>query len=176
MCRFYHPGMYTILEDMMRKDKYDIVEGVYSQMAPYVLRAKHLHDNIISSLVDIDLSFISEYRQYSGLQGISRLFSYLEYRRMKNYVAHTWPEFDYIVAMSDADKNKLQRVNARLNIIVSPNGVDTSYFRALRNRSPNLNKLAFVGGSNHYPNVDALIYFNDKILKFLFFFLIIFFN
>jgi glycosyltransferase involved in cell wall biosynthesis len=163
MCRFYHPGMYNTLEKMMRKNQYDIVEGVYSQMAPYVLRAKQLDDNITSSLVDIDLSFISEHRQYSGQKGMSRLFSYVEYRRLKNYCAATWSEFDHIVVMSDADKEKLQRLNAGLNIIVSPNGVDISYFRALRNRSPNLNKLAFVGGSNHYPNVDALIYFNDEI-------------
>jgi len=163
ICRFYHPGMENILEKMIRKGKYDIVQAVYCQMAPYLLRAKELDKNVTSSLVDIDLSFISKYREYSAKKGIARILSFLEYRRMKNYVTTIWPKFDYTIAMSEVDKEKLLSLNSELNIIVSPNGVDINYFRPFKDRKPKKNRLAFLGGSNHHPNVDALLYFNSEI-------------
>jgi len=163
ICRFYHPGMERLLEKMIRKDKYDIVQAVYCQMAPYLLRAKELDKNVTSSLVDIDLSFICKYREFSAKKGIARVLSFLEYRRMKKYVTTIWPKFDYIIAMSQVDKEKLLTLNSELNIIVSPNGVDINYFRPLKSRKSKKNRLAFLGGSNHHPNVDAIIYFNNKI-------------
>jgi glycosyltransferase involved in cell wall biosynthesis len=163
ICRFYHSEMVGKLERMIAKDKYDIVYAVYSQMAPYLTLAKVLDRNIKTILEDIDLSFITKYREYENKKGMARIFASFEYKRIKDYVAKTWPSYDKIIVMSDVDKEKLSTISKGMNISVVPNGVDTEYFQPVSHRKSNNNKLAFLGGSLHYPNVDALMYFCKEI-------------
>lgn len=160
--RFYHPTFEKMLDEMILKNKYDIVQAVYCQMAPYLVRAKELDKNIKSVLVDIELSFISKYREYLNKKGLSKFFLFIDYKRMKNYVSKIWPRFDNIIVMSEVDKEKLLALKPELNVSVVPNGVDINYFQPLNHRKSK-NKLAFLGGSLHYPNVDALLYFNEEI-------------
>jgi glycosyltransferase involved in cell wall biosynthesis len=147
---------------MITKDKYDIVYAVYSQMAPYLTHAKVLDKDIKTVLEDIDLSFVTLFRDYLNKRGLAKAFAYFEYRKMKNYVVKTWPSFDNVIVMSDVDKQKLLKIRAGMKISVIPNGVDTEYFQFAGHRKSN-NKLAFLGGSLHYPNVDALLYFFKEI-------------
>lgn len=163
ICRFYHSEMVGKLERMITKDKYDIVYAVYSQMAPYLTQAKVLDRNIKTVLEDIDLSFVTKYREYVNKKGIARVLASFEYKRIKDYVTKTWPGYDKIIVMSDVDKEKLLTINGSMNISVVPNGVDTEYFQSVGYRKSNNNKLAFLGGSLHYPNVDALMYFCKEI-------------
>lgn len=167
ICRFYHPLIEKKLEEMIVENKYDVVQAVYCQMAPYLIRAKKLDSNIKSVLVDIDLSFVAKFREYKAKKGPGKVFSYLEYRFMKYYVSKTWTGFDKIIAMSDIDKKKFLELKPELNVSVVPNGVDTGYFRPSNNRHNDNKKLAFLGGSLHYPNVDALIYFYEEIFPFV---------
>jgi len=162
ICRFYHPGVVQKLEEMVGKDHYDVVHAIYSQMAPYLIRAKALDRNIKSILDDIDLFFVVKYREYLTQKGLARFFYSLEYKRIRDYVARTWPRFDGITVMSMEDKEKLLSLKPNLSISVVPNGVDTDYFRPLNHPKAN-RKLVFVGGSHHYPNVDALSYFCENI-------------
>jgi glycosyltransferase involved in cell wall biosynthesis len=163
ICRFYHSEMVGKLERMITKDKYDIVYAVYSQMAPYLTQAKVLDRNIKTILEDIDLSFVTKYREYENKKGMARVLASFEYKRIKNYVTKTWPGYDKIIVMSDVDKEKLLTISGGMNISVVPNGVDTEYFQSVGYRKSNNNKLAFLGGSLHYPNVDALMYFCKEI-------------
>ena len=162
ICRFYHPEMVRKLDEMVGRDRYDVVHAIYSQMAPYLIRAKALDRNMKSILDDIDLFFVAKYREYLTQKGLARVFSSLEYKKIGDYVARTWPRFDGITVMSMEDKKKLLALNPDLNVSVVPNGVDTDYFRPLNHPRTN-RKLVFVGGSRHYPNVDALSYFCENI-------------
>lgn len=163
ICRFYHSEMSEKLERMITRDKYDIVYAVYSQMAPYLTQAKILDRNIKTVLEDIDLSFVTKYREYANKKGLAKVWASLEYKRTKDYVTRIWPSYDKVIVMSDVDKEKLLTINAGMNISVVPNGVDTEYFQSAGYRKSNNNKLAFLGGSLHYPNVDALMYFLKEI-------------
>jgi glycosyltransferase involved in cell wall biosynthesis len=162
ICRFYHPELLKKLDERVGNDRYDVVHAIYSQMAPYLIRAMTLDRNVKSILDDIDLFFVAKYRDYLTRKGLASVFHFLEYKRIRDYVAKTWPCFDGITVMSMKDKEKLLALNPDLNVSVVPNGVDTDYFRPL-NHSGNNRKLVFVGGSRHYPNVDALSYFCENI-------------
>lgn len=162
ICRFYHPELVKKLNEMVGKDRYDVVHAIYSQMAPYLIRATALDRNVKSILDDIDLFFVAKYRDYLTRKGLARVFYSLECKRIRDYVARTWPRFDGITVMSMKDKEKLLELNPDLNVTVVPNGVDTDYFRPLNHPRTN-RKLAFVGGSRHYPNVDGLSYFCENI-------------
>ncbi len=162
ICRFYHPGLVKKLDEMVGRDRYDVVHAIYSQMAPYLIRAKALDRNLKSILDDIDLFFVAKYREYLTQNGLARAFCSLEYKKIRDYVARTWPRFDGITVMSMEDKKKLLALNPDFNVSVVPNGVDTDYFLPLNHPRTN-RKLVFVGGSSHYPNVDALSYFCENI-------------
>lgn len=162
VCRFYHPDFIKKLKKIVGRDGYDVVHAIYSQMAPYLIQAKALDKNIKSILDDIDLFFVTKYREYLTQKGPASFFYDLEYKKIRDYVARTWPRFDGITVMSEEDKKKLLSLRPELNISVVPNGVDINYFQPHSHRK-NCNKLAFVGGSLHYPNVDALSYFCEEI-------------
>jgi len=65
------------------------------------------------------------------------------------------------VVVSEADRVELQRIVPGANCAVVPNGVDIEAFRPCVGRDDGI---VFVGGTNWFPNRDALQYFCDAIL------------
>jgi len=68
------------------------------------------------------------------------------------------------VAVSDADREGLLRLAPDAHIVVAPNGVDTVEFMPLRGAD---SLIAFLGGTEWLPNLDALHYFGRDILPIL---------
>jgi glycosyltransferase involved in cell wall biosynthesis len=65
------------------------------------------------------------------------------------------------VVVSEADGRELNRMVPGAPVVVVPNGVDVTAFRPESGRDEGL---VFVGGSNWFPNRDALEYFCHEIL------------
>ena len=65
------------------------------------------------------------------------------------------------VVVSEADGHQLANMAPGAPVVVVPNGVDVSTFRPESGRDDGL---VFVGGSNWFPNRDALEYFCQEIL------------
>ena len=65
------------------------------------------------------------------------------------------------VVVSEADRRTLVRMVPGASVAVVPNGVDVTAFRPESGRDEGL---VFVGGSNWFPNRDALEYFCDELL------------
>lgn len=163
VCRFYHPAIEAKLAQMLRSEHYDVVEAIYSQMAPYLQQAHAIDENAKTILEEIDMGFVTKGREFSTRTGLGRMLGRLEYQRMRNYTASTWSGFDEIIAMSDVDKSKLLDLEPQLRVSVIANGVDVDYFQPAAPSNSD-QTLAFLGGSLHYPNVDALNYFCRDIL------------
>ncbi len=68
------------------------------------------------------------------------------------------------VAVSDADREGLLHLAPDARIIVAPNGVDVAEFVPLRGAD---DLIAYLGGTEWFPNVDALEYFGREILPVL---------
>jgi glycosyltransferase involved in cell wall biosynthesis len=90
-----------------------------------------------------------------------------QWKRMLRFEGRTVARFDRVLAVSDVDRETLQRLYGnRLAAPVSviPTGVDTQYFAPLppsRDRRPNI---VFTGSMDWLPNSDGVEYFCREIL------------
>ncbi len=161
-CRFYDPDFEKKLIEMAVGGGFDIIHAVYAQFAPYLLTAKKANDGLATVLVDIDLAFVVTQREHSARKGIAKALLATDHKRVANCVANEWPEFDRIIAMSGTDKRKLLGLEPSLDVSVVPNGVDIEYFQPVPEQGTKAKTIAFLGGSLHYPNVDALNFFINE--------------
>ena len=166
VCRFYHPEIESKLDKLMTEDDYEIVYAIYSQIAPYLEHAKILAPDAKLVLDDIDLAFVTKSRELVDKKGIKRLVASVESKRMTEYVSKTWAGLDRIIAMSEVDRGKLKELNEAMKVSVIPNGVDVNYFRPTSSKQQD-NRIVFLGGSLHYPNVDAMAFFSREIFPLL---------
>ena len=92
--------------------------------------------------------------------------AYLRYQsRLMLEVERRWCERIALnVAVSDQDRTLLKRLAPASRIAVVPNGVDVEEFGP--DSTPGTG-VAYVGGTNPFPNLDALNFFCDQILPHL---------
>ena len=90
-----------------------------------------------------------------------------QWRRMLRFERHTVGRFDRVLAVSDVDRDTLQRLyGERLTAPVSviPTGVDTSYFTVAPIDAAATKRLVFTGSMDWLPNVDAVQFFCREVL------------
>ncbi len=73
--------------------------------------------------------------------------------------------FDYVIAVSQKDKDYFGNFIDKEKIFILSNCVDCNYFNVedLNKVNPISNSLLFTGIMNYKPNVDAMLYFYEKI-------------
>jgi sugar transferase (PEP-CTERM/EpsH1 system associated) len=94
---------------------------------------------------------------------LKKAFFYNQWRKMLNYERKACQRFDSVVAVSDVDRDLMQKEFALEQVYDIPTGVDTKYFAPLRN-PPNPYELVFTGSMDWMPNEDAIVYFAEEIL------------
>jgi len=92
-----------------------------------------------------------------------RLFWYLQWRKMMRYERQACARFDGIVAVSDLDKQVLERDLGARNVYSIPTGVDTDFFRPSF-EPPEDDSLVYLGAMDWLPNEDGMIFFADEVL------------
>src|SRR5215813_4647217 len=108
-------------------------------------------------------SMIWERHYRTSRHPLLRLFWYLQWRKMRRYERHACARFDGIVAVSELDKQMLERDYGARNVHAVPTGVDTDFFRP-HHEPPEENNLVFLGAMDWLPNEDGILFFADEVL------------
>lgn len=93
-------------------------------------------------------------RRYLGLQA----------RFLEGVERHWLPRMSLNIAVSSEDLAELSKLNPQAKLALIPNGVDTDYFSPTDSAGPGA---VFVGGTNWFPNRDALQWFVSEVLPLL---------
>jgi glycosyltransferase involved in cell wall biosynthesis len=80
---------------------------------------------------------------------------------MKKKELSSYNKADIVITVSEPDKQALLQENKRMQIKIIPNIHETEPLMEINEPHPSL---LFVGGFNHPPNVDAVLYFIREIL------------
>jgi sugar transferase (PEP-CTERM/EpsH1 system associated) len=91
-------------------------------------------------------------------------FLSMEYRRLLRYEKKVFSLFNNKTIISEQDKNFIQHPNKK-EIVVVPNGVDTSYFKPLQHKKEF--ELLFNGNMNYPPNIESVEYLVEKIMPYV---------
>lgn len=90
-----------------------------------------------------------------------------QWRRMLRFEGETLRRFDLVLAVSEADRETLQRLypdDLRAPVFTVPTGVDTRYFAPAPNDAAGPRHLVFTGSMDWIPNEDAMRHFCRDIL------------
>jgi len=149
------------LAELLRTQSFDLVHMDSLDLATYLPMCEGLpvacvHHNVESELL----------RRRAPVQGAAPARAYFRYQagRMKQEEQDWIGRIALNVVVSQEDRDELARSVPEARFAIVPNGVDTQEFRP---EPPQASGLAYIGGTNWFPNLDALDFFCESILPHL---------
>lgn len=150
------------LQQLIDSGRFDIVQVEFVQMAALELRLPPGR-RFRTALDEHNIEFDIVKRTASGsVSTARRLYSAVDWRKLKREEVRAWKRFDGVSVTSNRDAEILSTLEPRTKVAVVPNGVDVERFRPSA-VSPDQDTLLFFGAMNYYPNQDGLSYFLERI-------------
>jgi glycosyltransferase involved in cell wall biosynthesis len=97
---------------------------------------------------------------------IGALYSFIQWQKLRRYEAAVCQRVDRVIAVSEADREILQKLAPGTEIAVIPNGVDTRAYDPGQTYSLVLgpHSIVFTGKMDFRPNIDAVLWFCHQVL------------
>lgn len=149
------------LTELLRSQAFDLVHVDSLDLAGYLPACGGLP--VVCVHIDVESALM---RRRAAVDRNRWRRAYLRFQaRLMAKVERTWCERVALnVAMSEPDRTLLKRAAPASRIAVIPNGVDVEEFHP--DGTPGTG-VAYVGGTNTFPNLDALDFLCDQILPHL---------
>ena len=152
---------------------FDVVQVESIEMAPYALGdAGRAADNRPLWVFDnYNVEYLLQQRAFETdvrhpRRWIGALYSFIQWQKLRRYEAAVCRRVDCVIAVSEADREILQKLAPGAEVAVIPNGVDTRAYDP--EQSPSLvlepHSIVFTGKMDFRPNVDAVLWFYHQIL------------
>jgi glycosyltransferase involved in cell wall biosynthesis len=149
-----------VIYNMIMKEKYDILVCDFLQSS---INIENIN-GIKKILFHHNIENIVMKRHYEKSKTyIERIFWLIQWKKMQKYERKLCKKFDGIIAVSDIDKNTLEKEFRARNVFSIPTGIDTAYFHP-QERIVEKNSLVFTGSMDWLPNEDAILFFARDIL------------
>jgi len=106
------------------------------------------------------------HRQIAGGRGgrVRRLFSAVNWRKMRREEHAVWERVDGVTVTSAADAARVRAARPGARVAVVPNAVDVDRFRPRAgDPAPDRSTLLFFGALDYYPNLEGLLWFLDEV-------------
>jgi sugar transferase (PEP-CTERM/EpsH1 system associated) len=165
------PEMHRALADLLRAERYDVLQIEGIEMAPYALRLPRgvrpfvVFDNHNAEYLLQKRTCLTDARRPRRWVGAA--YSLVQWRKLAAYERRVCLDADRVVVVSEADREALQTLVPGLAIAVAPNGVDLDFHRpGATPPAPGVrpDALVFTGKMDYRPNVDAVLWFADAVL------------
>lgn len=150
------------LEQLIDAGSYDIVQVEFVQMAALSFRlpvGRRFRTVLDEHNIEFD---IVKRTASANVSTARRLYSAVDWRKLKREEVSAWRRFDGVSVTSRRDASILSELEPRTRVSVVPNGVDVDQFRPATTE-PAPDSLLFFGAMNYYPNQDGLTYFVEQI-------------
>lgn len=150
------------LQQLVDSGRFDIVQVEFVQMAALKFqlpRGRRFRTLLDEHNIEFDIVKRTASAEVSPAR---RLYSAVDWRKLKREEMAAWRWFDGVSVTSDRDAAILSELVPRTAVSVVPNGVDIELFRPATS-APEPDSLLFFGAMNYYPNQDGLTYFVEQI-------------
>lgn len=157
---FASNAMQKAVNTAIAQHHFDVVHVQHLRMAQYLSEQKDL-----ARILDLPDAFSLYWkRKKANTQNpLKRFLEGLEQKRVYQY-ERIIASYNLSLVCSDEDKQYLEQEHHLNNIALLPNGVDTTIFAAKNHDYAHNHTLLFTGNMDYGPNVDAVVYFAEKIL------------
>ena len=133
------------------KNNYDLIHAETFYVMPHIPKT-----DIPILLVDQTIEYIV-YRHYVDVQAplIAKPLFSIDVAKLKYWETRFWKTADRVVAMSDSDKNEMQKLVNNLRVDIVANGIDITYFTQKKRKKLDIPRVLYVGNFKWLQNVEA---------------------
>ncbi len=158
---YYSPlsvGYVDFVDAVLRGNSYDLIQVDFFEL---ITIANILPKGVKKVFIHHELRLAKCQCEYSLLQHPTSEDRYM-LNYSNNFELQYLRQYDHVVAMTQVDKNKLDKYLDPTTVSVSPAIVNVDVEKLKSTGFRFNNDLIFLGGCYHYPNVDGLMWFLDS--------------
>ncbi|MGE0635971.1 MAG: glycosyltransferase family 4 protein [Bacteroidia bacterium] len=161
--RFYSKDFQAKLEQILKNDKYDVVQFESIFVAPYLETVKQL-SKAKTVLRAHNVEHLIWQRMASQTSNPLKKW-YLRFlaKRLKEYEMNVLNNFDGIAAITADDKKYLLENNVLTKSDVFPLGIDSAQYNPAQMRDVEFPSLFHLGSMDWMPNEEAIKWFLEKV-------------
>ncbi len=163
------------LKRWLAAERFDVLQVEGIELARYLLAGDALgphrplivFDNHNAEYLLQKRAFLTDLRTSSRWP--ASLYSLVQWLRLRSFERRVCRAADRVVAVSEADARALRALDPTIRPAVVPNGVDLEHCRPGLPARTDLARpyLIFVGKMDFRPNVDAVLWFAERVLPHL---------
>ena len=154
------------LDDVLGSTRFDVVNLEFTFLGHHELRKAPAGEKLPVLVVDshnIDYDLARQYAQ-RGDSILRRLYSEVNWRKLRNEELGTYRDADGVYLCSTADEQRLLEEVPEARTTVIPNAADVEFYRPRAgDPKPDGRTIVFFGLLSYAPNVDGVIYFVNEI-------------
>lgn len=153
---FFTNNFLTFVQTIVTENKYDIIQ---TEFYPFLGLINSIKSTAKKIFIQHEINFVKN----KILMDMHPVNIFEQYLYKKNTIIEiaTMNEYDAVVALTEVDKLKLIEAGVVADVYSSPGGIK---FENKENFNFEFNnKIVFLGGYQHYPNVDAVDWFLAEV-------------
>ena len=165
------------LDGTLAREDPDVVEVEGIELAQYLFQVADRRGSARRPLLvfdDHNAEYVLQQRAFETdirqpRRWIGAAYSFVQWQRLKGYERRACHAADRVVAVSETDAAAIRRLDAGLDPVVVPNGVDIGFYAAdvpalEDGAGPGPLDLVFTAKMDFRPNVDAVLWFAQAVL------------
>lgn len=157
--KYWSRKLANILREWTSEEPFDIVQLEFTQFGQYRSYAKAK----ATVWDEHDVSFVPRFREYRKERSLfMKLYRRLEWHKCLKYEVNVGEHFDYIFTLTDNDRHAILAFNPNLKVSAVQTGMDLDHIQPIQVEEEK-DTLVYMGSFSHRPNVDAVVYFREKI-------------
>lgn len=139
------------VESELKREEYDIIHAETFYVTPHIPKT-----DVPVLLVEQTVEYLV-YKHYVQKQAwfFLRPILWIDLLKLKYWETYFWRHAEGVVAMSESDREVMQKLSPGLPIDIVPNGIDVSYFSKTKRKTSKEKRIVYVGSFSWLQNVEA---------------------
>ncbi|MBK9048179.1 MAG: glycosyltransferase [Bacteroidetes bacterium] len=156
--RFDTPAFHHALEDLLQKEKFDVVQMESLFMTPYLNTIrKYSNAKVVLRAHNVEYMIWQRLASAAG-NPLKKWYLNFLAGRLKTYENAILNELDAIIVLTEDDRKLFESTGATIPLLVSPIGLDTEHYKVTNNTSRELH-FFHLGSMDWLPNIEAVNWF-----------------
>lgn len=162
IARFYSPDFVSLLEGLLKKESFDIIqlEGIYMALyVPFIRKISNAPLLLRSHNIEHEI-----WRRYAENEKnpVKKIYLSVLSKKIKNYELEQMHLFDGIVAITERDRSYYKEQGYKGRLVTINAGVDTEKFRPSAHVAEP-DSVSFLGSLEWVPNVQGLQWLLEEV-------------
>lgn len=161
--RFVSPAFSRLLADILRQEKFDIIQLETLYLAPYIPVIRQ-HSQALVVMRAHNVEHEIWHRMAANCKpGIKRWYLSHLANRLEHYEREQLRHIDLLITMTQRDRERFLAMGYQGDSIVAPIGMELQAYQPAAKELPPADSLGFIGSLDWMPNLEGLNWFLEEV-------------